>query len=179
MLRLAASLVAVTVFALPTVARAQVSEDPPIEFGADASVTALFDPGVIVLSVPVSAVRAGFFITSRLELEPRLNLTVAKGGGDTFTQAELTFGVLYHLTPSYTRSQTYFRPFASFTSTKFSGSDGASAVSAGIGLGVKKPIGTRFAFRPELNFAHTFTDEEDVEDESRVQLLVGFSVYSH
>src|SRR5215204_3777627 len=176
--RLAASLVAVAVFALPAFARAQVSNDPPIEFGADAGVTALFDPSVIVLDVPVSAVRVGYFVTPRLELEPRLNLTVAKGGGDTFTQAELTLGVLYHLTPSYSQSQTYFRPFASFSSTKFSGSDGASAVTAGIGLGVKKPIGTRFAFRPELNFAHTFADD-DVEDESRVQLLVGFSVYSH
>ncbi|HKH90791.1 MAG TPA: hypothetical protein VKA54_03250 [Gemmatimonadaceae bacterium] len=178
MKRPAASLVAVAILALPAAARAQVGENPPIEFGADASVTALFDPGAIVLNVPVSAVRVGFFVMPRLEIEPRLNLTVAKGGGDTFTEAELTLGVLYHLTPSYSRSQTYFRPFASFSSTKFSGSDGASAVTAGIGLGVKKPIGTRFAFRPELNFAHTFADD-DVEDESRVQLLLGFSVYSH
>ena len=176
--RLAASLVAVVILALPVVARAQVSSDPPIEFGADASVTALFDPGAVVLNVPVSAVRVGFFVMPRLELEPRLNLTVAKGGGNTFTEVELTFGVLYHLTPSYSQSQTYFRPFASFSSTKFSGSDGASAVAAGIGLGMKKPIGTRFAFRPELNFAHTFADD-DVEDESRMQLLLGFSVYSH
>ena len=178
MSRLAASLVAVVMLVLPAGARAQVSEDPPIEFGADAAVTALFDPSVIVVNVPISSVRVGFFVMPRLEVEPRLNLTVAKGGGDTYTQAELTFGVLYHLTPSYSQSQTYFRPFASFSSTKFSGSDGTSAVAAGVGLGVKKPIGTRFAFRPELNFAHTFA-AEDVEDESRVQLLLGFSVYSH
>jgi hypothetical protein len=178
MSRLAASLAAAAVFALPAFARAQAGEVPPIEYGGDAGVTALFDPSAIVLNVPVSSVRVGFFVTPRLEIEPRLNLIVAKGDGDTFTDAELTFGVLFHLSPSYTQAQTYFRPFASFSSTKFSGSDGASAIGAGIGLGVKKPIGTRFAFRPELNFAHTFADD-DVEDESRVQLLLGFSVYSH
>jgi hypothetical protein len=104
---------------------------------------------------------------------------VARGDeGDTFTETHFTFGALFHLEPARSSARTYFRPFASVASMKFSGGDGTTAVALGVGLGVKRPIGDRFAFRPELNFAHTFA-RDNVEDESRVQLLLGFSVFSH
>ena len=178
MSRLAASLVAILLLTVAPRLRAQVSATP-IEFGGDAAVTVLFDPSAVVLNLPVSEIRVGFFVTPRLELEPRLNLIVAKGDdGDTFTETHFTFGALFHLEPARSSARTYFRPFASVASTKFSGSDGTTAVALGVGLGVKRPIGNRFAFRPELNFAHTFA-RDNVEDESRVQLLLGFSVFSH
>lgn len=178
MSRLAASLVVLLLIAQPTRARAQASASP-MEFGGDAAVTVLFDPSAVVLNIPLSEVRVGYFVTPRLELEPRLNLTVARGDdGDTFTETHFTFGALFHLEPARSSARTYFRPFAAVSSMKFSGSDRTTAVALGVGLGVKRPIGDRFAFRPELNFAHTFA-RENVEDESRVQLLLGFSVFSH
>jgi hypothetical protein len=177
MSRLAASLVAILLIIAPVGARAQVSA-AQFEFGGDAALSVLFDPSAVVLNIPVSEVRVGFFVTPRLELEPRLNLTLARGDdGDTFTETHFTFGALFHLEPARSSARTYFRPFASVSSLKFSGSEGTTAVALGAGLGVKRPIGDRFAFRPELNFAHTFA-RENVEDESRVQLLVGFSVFS-
>ena len=47
-------------------------------------------------------------------------------------------------------------------------------VALGIGLGWKFPIGSRFAFRPEMNYSFLFGDLED----HQIQLLAGFSVYS-
>jgi hypothetical protein len=178
MSRLAASLAATVLFVLPTLVRAQASASPPLEFGADAAVTVLFDPSAVVLTIPVAEVRAGYFVTPKIEIEPRLGLTAANGSGDSYTEVHLTLGALYHLTLSRAAAQTYVRPFASFSSVKFTGSSETRAGALGIGLGVKLPVGTRFAFRPELDFAHTFAGD-DVEDESRVQLLLGFSVYSH
>ena len=51
----------------------------------------------------------------------------------------------------------------------------ASGGNAGIGLGWKFPIGSRFAFRPEVNYRFLFGDLED----QQLQLLAGFSVYTH
>jgi len=178
MSRLAASLAAIVLLTLPARVRAQGNVSPPLEFGGDAAVPVLFNPSAVVLTIPVSEVRVGYFVTPQIEIEPRVNLIAANGSGDSYTEVHLTVGALYHLTPSRAAAQTYVRPFASFSTVKFTGSDETRAGALGIGLGVKLPMGSRFAFRPELDFAHTFAGD-DVEDESRVQLLLGFSVYSH
>ena len=171
---LVASLIAV--FALSAPARAQIGS--PVEYGADAALTFLFDPNVVVLSVPVNDVRIGFFMSPRVELEPRFRLVAASGNGDSYTEALLVLGALFHFSASRVAPQTYLRPFAAVSSVRISGGNASTATSLGIGLGMKRPIGNRFAFRPELNYAHQF-DNADVRSEDRLQLLLGFSVYSH
>ena len=59
-----------------------------------------------------------------------------------------------------------------------SGSGSSNATSLGIGLGAKVPIDNRFAFRPEVNVAHTF-EHGVFEASNAVQFLFGLSVYTH
>jgi hypothetical protein len=171
---LAGSLLAL--FTLSAPARAQIGS--PVEYGADAALAFMLDPSVVVLSVPVNDVRIGFFMSPRVELEPRFRLVAARGSGDSYTEAVLVLGALFHYSASRAAPQSYLRPFAAVTSVKLSGNDAATATSLGVGLGMKRPIGNRFAFRPELNYAHQF-DNDAVGSQDRLELLLGFSVYSH
>jgi hypothetical protein len=168
-----------TILVLGAVTPARAQSGAPVEFGADAALSLLFDPSVVVINVPVSEVRIGFFLTPRVELEPRFRLVAARGDGADYSEAFLALGALFHTSTSRAAPQTYLRPFVSVSSIDFGSSgDSPSAVSLGVGVGVKRPIGNRFAFRPELNFAHTF-ERDGIEGQNRLQLLFGFSVYSH
>ena len=150
------------------------AQGSPIEWGVDAAVTVSFDPTVTIVSIPVSQVRAGFFFTPTLELEPRLGLLSISGSGERFTQTQLDVGLLMHLGASRLQTQTYLRPFVGISSTDVDDGDSATGGNAGIGLGWKFPLGTRFAFRPEVNYRHLFGDLDD----DQLQVLAGFSVFT-
>src|SRR5437016_12202247 len=98
---------------IASTARAQRPATPPVELGVDAAVSIAFDPTVAVVSVPVEAIRVGFFATPRVELEPRLGLISVGGSGALFsyTQLRLDLGLLYHFSTSRAVAQTYVRPF--------------------------------------------------------------------
>ena len=153
--------------------RSVEAQGAPVEWGVDGGITVSLDPTVTIVSIPVSQVRAGFFFSPTLELEPRVGLLSISGGGERFTQIQLDLGLLMHFGASRLRTQTYLRPFLGISSTDVEG-DSSTGGSAGIGLGWKLPIGTRFAFRPEVNYRLLFGDLED----HQIQFLAGFSVYS-
>ena len=160
--------------ALMTVPRTIEAQGAPVEWGVDGGITVSLDPTVTIVSIPVSQVRAGFFFSPTLEREPRLGLLSISGGGDRFTQIRLDFGLLMHFSGSRLQRQTYFRPFVGVTSTDLDEGDNETGGNAGIGLGWKFPIGSRFAVRPEVNYRFQFGDVED----HQIQFLAGFSVYS-
>ena len=55
----------------------------PIELGIDGGIMIGFDdPNVTVVSLPVQAFRVGFFMTDRVEIEPRLTFNSISGGGN-------------------------------------------------------------------------------------------------
>ena len=165
-------LLALVLNAVPATVEAQGA---PIEWGVDGGVTISFDPTVTIVSIPVSQVRAGFFFSPTLELEPRLGLLSISGSGERFTQIQLDLGLLMHFGASRLQTQTYLRPFVGVSSTDVDDGDSATGGSAGIGVGWRLPIGSRFAFRPEINYRFLFGDLED----QQLQFLAGFSVYSH
>ena len=146
-----------------------------VRWGVDGGVTVSFDPTVTVVSIPVSQVRAGFFFSPTLELEPRLGLLSISGSGERFTQVQLDLGLLMHFGASRLQRQTCLRPFVGVSSTDVDDGDSSTGGTAGIGLGWKFPIGSRFAFRPEVNYRFLFGDLDD----QQLQFLAGFSVYSH
>lgn len=167
---------ALAVLTLAASAQAQRSATPPVELGVDAAVTIDFDPTVTTVSIPVSQIRAGFFATPSLEFEPRFGLISVSGDGGHFTRFQLDLGMLYHFSPSRAVAQTYLRPFAGVVAT--SGGGDRATPSIGIGLGAKLPMGSRFAFRPELNYSHAF-EHGRAPARDALQFLFGLSVYSH
>ena len=160
--------------ALLAIPRTVEAQGAPVEWGVDGGITVSLDPTVTIVSIPVSQVRAGFFFSPTLELEPRLGLLSISGGGERFTQLQLDLGLLMHFGASRLQRQTYLRPFVGVSSTDVDEGDSSTRGSAGVGLGWKFPIGSRFAFRPEVNYRLLFGDLED----HQIQFLAGFSVYS-
>jgi hypothetical protein len=146
------------------------------EFGIDAAATFTLDPSESVISIPAAQVRAGFFASPVVEFEPNFGLLSANGSGNRFTQVQFGLGVLYHFARSRFETQPYLRPFASLHSISATGEETSTSPVLGIGFGAKFPFGTRFAFRPELNYGHVWTDG-DGDDLDQIQLLVGVSVY--
>ena len=166
-------------YAIPADAQRGRSRDngTPAEFGIDAAATFTLDPSSTVISIPAAQIRAGFFATPTLEFEPNFGLLTASGGGNRFTQLQFGLGVLYHFARSRFETQPYLRPFAALQSVSATGETTSTSPAAGIGFGVKFPMGSRFAFRPELNYAHVWTDG-DADDTDQIQLLAGVSIYS-
>lgn len=176
MTRVCLALLALALLSPTQTARAQGGA--PIEWGVDGAVTISFDPTVTIVSIPVSHVRAGFFFTPNFEIEPRFGLLNISSSGNRFTQTELELGALLHFGASRLETQPYLRPFVGLSSTSADSDDvddeSSTGGTVGVGLGLKIPIGSRFAFRPEVNYRHLFGDLDD----DQLQFLAGFSVYS-
>jgi hypothetical protein len=149
----------------------------PPEFGSDAAATFTLDPSANVISIPAAQVRAGFFASPKVEFEPYFGFVSANASGSRFSELQFGLGVLYHFARSRFETQPYLRPFAALQFISTSGDNSSTSPAAGIGFGAKFPFGTRFAFRPELNYAHVWTDG-DADDLDQIQLLLGISVYA-
>lgn len=131
----------------------------PIELGMDGGISIGFDdPNVTTVSLPVQALRVGFFMNDNISLEPRFNFNSVSGGGVSIRSYSLELGALYHLGGYNKGSGLYVRPFAGIAGVGGdlgSGSDGF----VGAGAGVKLPFANRrLATRLEANFGHAFND---------------------
>ncbi len=165
--------------AIPAHAQRGRYRDPgtPPEFGIDAAATFTLDPSATAISIPAAQVRAGFFASHTVEFEPSVGFVSANGSGNRFTELQFGLGVLYHFARSRLETQPYLRPFTALQFVSTTGDDNSTSPVAGIGFGAKFPFGSRFAFRPELNYAHVWSDG-DADDLDQIQLLAGISVYA-
>jgi len=171
--------VSTTASAQRTTRQSSRSSGYPWEFGLDARLSfGLDDPRVTTLNIPVGNLRAGFFTNDQWEIEPffSLDYTNIENGG-SLTTYSLGSGVLYHFSPSRTRSQLYVRPFvglfgASVNPAGAGASTSTSDVGLGVGVGMKWPkLGGRIAWRGEANFATT-------GDATSLNLLWGISLFT-
>lgn len=146
--------------------------DRPIELGVDAGVSfGLDEPNVTTIGIPVRSIRAGFFFTDQVSLEPSFGLASTHIDDDTFTQYQAAIALLLHL--SRPTSGLYVRPFAGITGVS-GGGDSDSDGFVGAGIGAKIPWGNRrLASRLEANFAHGF----DGDGTNAIGLLAGISVF--
>src|SRR2546430_6158143 len=104
--------------------RARGSSDP-VELGIDGGVTfGLDDPNVTVVALPAQDFRLGYFVSDKLELEPRFNVNSVHGGGISVTTYGFEFGLL--LMPSGDRvgDGIYLRPFLGVVGISVSGGGG-------------------------------------------------------
>jgi hypothetical protein len=179
------SLAALSLLALTSTASAQrstrsgggsSSANPSPELGVDAGVTfTLDDPKVTTFSVPIQSVRAGFFLSPEISLEPSLAFqSLSVSGGSSGSAYAIGLGLLYHFSTSRAANQMYVRPFIGLDGTSGGGSS-TNSFSFGGGFGVKVPVGTRFATRFEGNLAHR---SDSGVSQNAIGLLAGLSVYT-
>ncbi|MGH7657323.1 MAG: hypothetical protein ACREL6_03745, partial [Gemmatimonadales bacterium] len=135
------------------------------------------DPSVMVISIPTAELRAGFYTSDRIEIEPRISLQYVKfENSDAATSFDGVLGLLYHLSTDRSAARWYLRPFAGINRIS-SGGNGETQFQLGGGVGVKIPAGERLAWRVEGNFNHAF-ESDNLGSSDVVGLLFGISYYT-
>lgn len=149
----------------------------PVELGLDAAVevTESQDLTTTIIAIPVQAVRAGFPLSDRVLLEPRLAFTFVSVEGNSSTRVVPTLGLVYNLVSDPARTRPYIRPFVAAIFT----SNGSSATQAIVGgaVGLRQPVASRLAVRLELRAAYGF--ETDTRPSlTSVAALFGLSFFT-
>jgi len=155
-----------------------LAQGRPVELGLDAGVSfSLSDPTVTTVNVPVQDLRAGFFVSDRVSVEPRVALSYVKvENSDALTTATAALGALVHFSGDRNRSQPYFRPFGGLTFVDVGGGS-ETQFNLGGGIGVKLPVAERMAARLEADYAHAFETDRFASSDA-VALTVGFSFFT-
>lgn len=158
----------------------------PIELGADAALSFGFGApagtsNATQFQIPFSQVRAGFFVSPALSIEPVFGLTYSSAGGGSDTYYTVGVGALYHFSTIRSENQVYVRPFIDFMGTNASFGTTTRSLTGtvlGAGLGVKIPAADRLVYRLEANLAHNSNSNFD-NSPNRIGLLAGLSYYTH
>jgi Outer membrane protein beta-barrel domain len=174
------SVLMVTLLALSSPAVAQKAT--PVELGVDGALAFDLDsPRSTSLVIPVQRLRAGFFVTPTISLEPALSLNHFSFDGNSSTDLDFVAGVLFHLNPSRASAQPYIRPFMEILHRSFDGdtdSDSFNTAALGGGIGIKIPIADRFAWRLEGAYSHIF-ERDRVPSQNVLSAYFGFSFFTH
>lgn len=112
------------------------------------------------LQIPLTSIRAGFFINDAWSLEPSLRYLYAKTEGTpSFSSYGLGFAGLYHFSTNRMERQMYLRPFLELMGAS-SGGNSNSDTQLGVGVGLKWPrLNGRMAWRGEVNLARQMDAE--------------------
>ena len=158
---------------------ARAQDARPIELGIDAGITlGIGDDRGTDIGIPVQTFRAGFPLSARTSLEPKIGISIHTDGNTTSDyRAEL--GLLYHLGTSrypgaYQRAGMYVRPFIGFSGVNREDAPDSNSGLIGIGAGYKFPIVSRLSSRFEANIAQHFGDDDFTE----IGLLAGLSFFT-
>jgi len=132
----------------------------PWELGIDAGVMfGLDDPNITVVSVPFQTFRAGYFLTSKAEIEPRVSINSIHGSGESLTTYDFQLGLLLIPHGDRVGNGIYIRPFLGVNGVDVSGAGNNNSGYAGAGFGLKIPFADRrMAMRMEGNYTHGFSD---------------------
>jgi len=152
----------------------------PVELGLDMGIAVgLESPTTTQISLPLSQIRAGFFINDRVSIEPQLSLQHVSGGGSSITALGLEVGALYHFSPDRAHNQWYLRPTLGLSHSDVSvfGSSSQTQASLGVGFGVKLPIMDRLATRLEGKLGHAF-ETSSAPGATSIGLLAGLSFFT-
>jgi len=145
----------------------------PYEFDSRPGYCFLFT----VISVPIQAVRVGFFVNDRVSVEPKVGLNVFHTEGETFSSYDVETGVLYHFSKNPIGRGVYLRPYAGFQGIS-GGGDSETRGIFGAGFGAKIPFADRFATRMEIGYQHMTAPTNGNSDNALI-VLFGLSIFSH
>ncbi len=163
------------VLLVPTLLNAQ---GQPVELGVDGGLDISFNGRTsTTFQLPISSLRAGFFLSDAVSLEPAVSVNYVKiEEVDAIYTLGLELGALVHFISDRSRSQPYFRPFAGFQLLA-AGGESVSQFHAGGGFGVKVPVANQLAVRLEAGFQHAF-ENEDLSGGNGIIAAVGLSFFT-
>jgi hypothetical protein len=147
------------------------------ELGTDFGITlGIDDPKTFNIDIPSGLLRAGYFITPEISLEPALSFNSQAQEDETaFSFWLLQLGGLYHLSTNRRADQWFIHPSIGFTG----GSEGTPdfvILSATVGL--KKPwMNNRLAMRFEAGLSHRL-ENAPFDAATAIIASAGFSVYT-
>ena len=192
-LRLFLSLSAATLFIAPTM-HAQRQANTLVELGIDASFARQSfhsEPdrngrevtvNVNTIDIPLAVIRAGFFITPTVAIEPAFGLRYQSIGDANSSETIFDIGLPIYLSESRRENQIFIRPVVGLNHVSSDASDTGPGTSDtqlnfGVGLGIKMPLSDRFAARFEAQYRHAPKSDER-SAYNQIAALAGISVYA-
>jgi len=174
------ALLVVSLFA----SRAAAQAPGAAEIGYDLGLSILMPEGddVLILATPrtmsigVSTVRAGFYLSPHGELEPSFGLMLVSSGGSTLTQFGLGLDYLYNFGGGRQKTRPFLMGGGRMVS--FSGGNASeSQFGLGGGFGAKSTIGDRAAMRYSAELVHQF-ESDNFAARWDVAFAIGISVFT-
>jgi hypothetical protein len=164
-------------FALLLATSTAASAQSGVELGADLGLGLLFGNGSTVFqaSTPTS-LRAGFLVSEKMQLEPRVNLVLLSGSGSTITSLSATPALMFRL--KGTRSDGMYFAALPGLDLVSGGGNTATQFSLGGGIGIRIPQGERLGFRIEGQYVHSF-ENDDFTGIDSIRALFGVSFFTH
>jgi hypothetical protein len=156
--------------------RASHRNSGPIELGIDGGVTfGLDNPNTTSVALPTPVFRLGYFLNDNVEIEPRVSINSASGGGVSITAYSLEAGVLFQPAGDRVGKGLYLRPFLGVSGINVSGPNDSHSGYAGVGFGLKLPFADRrLATRMEANYSHGFSGGGS----NLIGVLIGLSFFT-
>ena len=159
-------------------------ENRPVELGFDGgflySITDSYDvmdmDDEAELAFPVQRVRAGFFVSDPVSIEPALGLSYVDYGSLSVTDFTAALAGLYHFGVDPARPRVYVGLKGTLSVAIW---DQESDGQFGVGgmLGVKLPVRSRFAVRLEAGYLRAFESEDRVAARD-LWTTIGFSFFT-
>jgi hypothetical protein len=147
------------------------------ELGTDMSVAlGIDDPKTFSIDIPTGLVRAGYYVSPKLSLEPALVFSSTATEDQTAQSFwMLQLGGLYHLSTDRRQQQIFIHPSIGFTGGS-GGGPNFTFLNAFVGL--KRPfVGGRLALRGEAGLSHRLK-EGPVDGATNIVATLGWSVYT-
>lgn len=157
--------------------RASHQNSGPIEFGIDGGVIFGLDaPRTTIVALPAQDFRLGYFLSDKVEVEPRFNInSVHVNGGGSLTTYAFEVGVLLQPGGDRVGKGLYLRPLVGVSGASVSGGGSNNSGYAGAGFGLKLPwADRRLATRMEANYEHGFSNGGS----NQIGLLIGLSFFT-
>lgn len=165
-MRTASRLLAIVVALLVSTTSTGWAQKGAVELGADMSidfsltdnVDSIETDNVFQISVPVLAIRAGFFASAALSIEPTLGFTLINVD-ETFWQVQSVVLLLYHFNADPTQSRWFVAVGPSLLAA---GGGGDTATQFGVlgEGGVKLPVAEKFALRLGAGVGRFFENDD-------------------
>jgi hypothetical protein len=147
-----------------------------LELGVDAGLTfGVGSSSGTLFSLPTQVFRLGYFLSDKLEFEPRFSINSISGGGNTVSTYNLEAGLLLIPDGDRVGKGLYLRPFLGVAGISVPGPGDTNSGYIGAGAGLKLPFADhRLATRLEANYEHGFGSGGS----NTIGLLVGLSFFT-
>ena len=147
------------------------------ELGTDVGLAiGIDDPRSLAISIPNGSLRAGYFVTPNLSLEPQISFnSFAQESQTAFSSWMLNLTGLWHFSEDRQQNQLFIHPGLAITGGSGNGPN-FTFLSAAVGM--KVPMaGNRLAMRGEVGLSHRLK-EGVIDGATNLIANFGWSVYT-